>query len=57
MKEFLEQYVQYIKNTGLNGKLTTEQFDDDWEPIGPVVRKDMLSENLITITDNKITLI
>lgn len=55
--EHLQQFVEYIKNTGLDGKLTIEQFDDDWEPIGPMVRRDMQIAKLITIWNGKITLV
>jgi hypothetical protein len=57
MTGHLEQYVTYIKNTGLDGRLTTDQFDDDWEPIGPVVRRELQAARIITIYDNKISLV
>ncbi len=34
------QYLQYIENTA--GNATVAQFDDDWEPIGPMVRRDII---------------
>lgn len=49
-----ERYIQYIKNTGGSPKI--EWFDDDWEPIGPQLRKDMAEANLITEKDGKIFL-
>lgn len=45
----LQKYLQYIKNTGI--QLTTDQFDDDWEPIGPMVRGDLVREKLVTEVD------
>lgn len=36
----LLQYLQYIINTG--GTATVAGFDDDWEPIGPMVRRDLM---------------
>ena len=44
--KYLDQYVEYINNTG--GSPTVEQFDEDWEPIGPMLRRDMLVAGLIT---------
>lgn len=40
----LKQYVDYINNTG---GITPDQFDDDWKPIGMMVRNDMLAAGLI----------
>lgn len=36
----LVQYLQYIYNTG--GNCTIAIFDDDWEPIGPKVRAELM---------------
>ncbi len=52
-KEYLMKYIEYITNTG--GSPTVGQFDDDWEPIGPMVRKDLLEEGMITVVDGTIT--
>lgn len=57
MSQHLAKYVQYIKNTGMDTKLTTKQFDDDWEPIGPMVRRDMQAAGLITVYGGKISLV
>ncbi len=40
-----EQFLQYIQNTG--GSPKVEQFDEDWEPIGLRVRKDMAKAGLV----------
>ena len=42
----LQKYVDYINNTG-DFELHAHHFDDDWEPIGPIVRKDMMDLGLI----------
>lgn len=51
--EMFDKYLQYIKNTG--GKPSVSQFDDDWDPIGVFVRKDMIERNLIEIKDGIVT--
>jgi hypothetical protein len=45
-----QKYLDYIKNTG--GSPTINNFDEDWEPIGPMVRRDMLKAGLITATES-----
>lgn len=40
----LKQYVDYINNTG---GVTPDQFDDDWMPIGQMIRNDMSAAGLI----------
>lgn len=40
MRADLKQYLQYVVNTG--GNATIERFDDDWEPIGPMVRRELM---------------
>lgn len=44
-KKYLQQYVDYIKRTG-QVPLKTIHFDDDWDPIGPQVRKDLVAAGL-----------
>lgn len=46
MPSHLDKYVQYIKNTGLI-PLRVSHFDEDWEPIGPQVRRDLVSAKMI----------
>jgi hypothetical protein len=53
MNERFDKYLQYIKNTG--GKPLVSWFDDDWEPIGPTIRNEMLAAGLIDIKDGIIT--
>lgn len=45
-KDYLKQYCQYIINTGQR-PLAIAAFDDDWEPIGPIVRADLMNANFI----------
>lgn len=41
--DYLKQYLQYLENTGhADDGLPITQFDEDWEPIGPELRRDML---------------
>jgi hypothetical protein len=42
----LKEYVEYVRNTGQR-PLATAAFDEDWEPVGPSVRRDMLAAGLI----------
>lgn len=48
----LKQYIDYINNTG--GSPTIAQFDEDWEPIGPTLRADMIKYKMITERDGKL---
>jgi predicted ThiF/HesA family dinucleotide-utilizing enzyme len=56
MSEHLQKYVQYIKNTA-HVPLRTDWFDDDWEPVGPMVREQLVKANLITVSDDGIRLV
>ena len=48
MAQDFSKYIDYIKNTGGNPKISW--FISDWEPIGEMVLGDMLKEGLIDIT-------
>jgi len=50
-----KQYLDYIKNTG--GNPTVEGFDDDYEPIGPMVRRDMEQAGLIRTVNGRLEII
>jgi len=50
--DYLNKYLQYITNTG--GCVSVENFDEDWEPIGPDVRKMLLEKGLISESAGKI---
>lgn len=45
--DYLQQYVQYIRNTG-QVPLKTADFDEDWDPIGPTLRAEMVTKGLIS---------
>lgn len=49
-------YIDYIKNTA-QVPLKVEHFDEDWEPIGPIIRPKMVTEGLITIDEDGIRLV
>jgi hypothetical protein len=46
MSDYLQKYLDYIDNTG---GVTVEQFDEDWEPIGPMVRHDLFAAGLAQV--------
>jgi hypothetical protein len=47
-------YIEYINNKG--GSVTIEQFDIDWDPLGPMLRLHMKVNNIIKFLDGKIYL-
>ena len=47
------KYLEYLRNTGL---LSVEHFDDDWQPIGGQIRRDMQRADLIDTDGNVISL-
>lgn len=49
----LIQYLKYVVNTG--GNADVAQFDDDWEPIGPMVRKGLMPTYMVE-QDGKLAL-
>jgi len=40
------KYVEYIRNTG-QPVLACSAFDDDWSPVGPMIRRDMEKNDII----------
>lgn len=48
----LKQYTGYLRNAG--GSVTLAQFDDDWEPIGPMVRADLRKYKMAEEKDGRI---
>jgi len=40
------EYINYINNTGMK-PISPEIFDEDWEPAGPMIRRDMMEAGLI----------
>lgn len=49
---YFKKFYDYIANTG--GSPTIEEFDDDWEPIGPKLRADMKEAGYIYERDGKV---
>ena len=47
----LQKYVKYIDNTG---GVTPDQFDVDWEPIGPIVREDLTKSGMVEVKDGQL---
>ena len=54
IKEHHKQYLQYVINTG--GYVTADDFDEDWEPIGPMLRADLVPEFIEEDSDGKLIL-
>jgi hypothetical protein len=51
----LEKYVEYIRNTGRT-PLPVEMFDEDWEPIGPALRRQLVAAQLVDESDGALTI-
>ena len=54
MDEYLQRYVDYIRNAGGSPKI--EWFDEDWEPIGARLRHDLVENDIAYELDGKIYL-
>lgn len=54
--EALSKYITYIENTN-RAPLPIEMFDEDWEPIGPMVRNRLVASGLVTETDGGLRLV
>lgn len=52
--EALKEYCQYIVNTG--GYATVAAFDDDFDPVGPMVRRDLIPTYAVENADGKLEL-
>lgn len=48
------QYLQYVHNTG--GNVTVAGFDEDWEPIGPKLRADLMPTYIVEKSNGKLDL-
>lgn len=48
------QYLKYVQNTG--GNATVSGFDDDWEPIGPMLRKELMPTYIVENPDGRLAL-
>ena len=55
VQDRLRIYVDYINNTG-QVPLPVSAFDEDWDPIGPTIRQDMVRGGLVRIENGGITL-
>lgn len=51
----LNKYVDYINNTGLE-PLPVRAFDEDWEPVGPRVREQMVKADMVQVREDGIYL-
>ncbi len=49
-----KQYLQYVINTG--GNATVATLDDDYEPIGPMIRRDLMPTYIIENEAGKLEL-
>jgi hypothetical protein len=51
----LQKYVDYINNTSLE-PLPVEAFDEDWDPVGSMVRAQLVNADLIQVRKDGIYL-
>jgi hypothetical protein len=54
MNEYDIRCLQYVRNTG--GNATVAIFDENWEPIGPMVRQRLVPEFMVENGDGKLVL-
>lgn len=54
MKKQLQKYIDYIKLAG--GSPYIGWFDEDWEPIGPAIRKRLEKANIVGYKNGRIFL-
>lgn len=54
LAKHLIQYLRYVQNTG--GNATFEVFDEDWEPIGPKLRAELMPTYIRETKDGKLDL-
>lgn len=54
IKPHLVQYLQYVANTG--GNATVATLDDDFDPIGPMIRRDIMPTFVVETPDGKLAL-
>lgn len=52
-KDRYQKYLDYIVNVGASRPCKIEQFDVDFEPIGPFIRKEMREADLIFELDRE----
>lgn len=51
-----DKFLKYINYIELSKNLTVAEFDTDWLPIGPRVRKEMIKRGIIVQSRGKISL-
>lgn len=54
VSEHQKQYLQYVINTG--GNATVATLDDDFDPIGPMIRRDLMPTYIVEQDDGKLAL-
>ena len=54
MRQDLKKYLEYVRNTG--GQATINNFDDDWEPIGPMVRQEIIPRYVVEDANHNLVL-
>jgi hypothetical protein len=54
MRPDLKRALEYVRNTG--GNATVANFDDDHEPIGPLLRKEIMPVFVMEDGDGKLML-
>ena len=46
--------TNYILKAGGGGSMSIEHFDDDWDPVGPALRAELLREGVTLEEDGQI---
>lgn len=54
IKPHLVKYLEYVQNTG--GNATVADFDEDWEPIGPTLRGELMPQFMFVGSGGKLAL-
>ena len=54
VRDELKKYLDYIVNTGSN--VDVAGFDEDWEPVGPMVRAELMARYIIEGPTGKLVL-
>ena len=55
MNDYLQKYLNYLYDT--DGNTPIEWFDYHWEPIGPLVRKELIEKGLVKEVDGELCLL
>jgi len=54
LRPHLKKYLQYVVNT--DGNASIDDFDDDWEPIGPLLRSELVPVYMVAGENGKLKL-